>query len=378
MNAFSYWEHKHFWGFWDFIVIGSGITGLTSAIHIKKRNKNAKIAVFEKGVLPTGASTKNAGFACFGSVSEILDDLEKQSEESVFGLIEKRFRGLGELKKLLGEENIGLEETGSFEIFMNSETELYERCLGSLSYINAELVNTIGVQAFWDAGNRIGEFDFAGVDHMIVNKEEGVIDTGLMMKNLIALARSLEIEIWNGIEVLNVLGSRSGQVKIQTSLGEATCANAIIATNGFARKLLPDLDVQACRAQVLITKPVKNLKPKGAFHHQMGYNYFRHVDSRILFGGGRHLNKQVENTDSFGTTLEIQEYLEKILREVILPETEVEVDLRWSGIMGMGGSKEIILKEIMPNVVCAVRLGGMGVAIGTQLGKEVAELFLPE
>jgi len=378
MNAFSYWEHKHFWGFWDFIVIGSGITGLTSAIHLKKRNKNAKIAVFEKGVLPTGASTKNAGFACFGSVSEILDDLENQSEESVFKLIEKRYRGLGELKKLLGEDKIGLEQTGSFEIFMNTETELYEHCLGSLSYINAELVNTIGKQAFWDAGDRIKEFGFASIDHMIINKEEGVIDTGLMMKNLIALAISLEIQIYNGIEVLNIQGSNTGAVKVNTSLGEATCKSGIVATNGFAKKLLPELDVQACRAQVLITNPIKNLKPKGAFHHQKGYNYFRHVDNRILFGGGRHLNKQKENTDSFDTTLEIQEYLEQILREVILPETKFEVDMRWSGIMGMGASKEVILKEIMPNVVCAVRLGGMGVAIGTQLGKEVAGLVLSE
>lgn len=378
MNAFSYWEHKHFWGFWDFIVIGSGITGLTTSIYLKKRNKSAKIAVLEKGILPSGASTKNAGFACFGSVSEILDDLENQSEKSVFSLIEKRYKGLAELKRLLGEENIGFEQSGSFEIFMNTETEIYEHCLGSLSYINAELVNVIGKQAFWDAGNRIGEFGFSGVNHMIVNKEEGLIETGVMMKNLINLARSLDIQIFNGVDVINLMSSSAGNVSVETQMGEVHCKTAIVATNGFARKLISGLDVQPCRAQVLITKPIKSLKLHGAFHHQKGYNYFRHIDNRVLFGGGRHLNKEVENTDSFGTTLEIQEYLERLLKEVILPEIDFEIDLRWSGIMGMGKSKEVILREIMPNIVCAVRLGGMGVAIGTQLGKEVAEMISPE
>jgi len=40
-----------------------------------KLNPNAKIIVIEKGMLPQGASTKNARFACFGTVSEILEDI---------------------------------------------------------------------------------------------------------------------------------------------------------------------------------------------------------------------------------------------------------------------------------------------------------------
>jgi len=372
MDAFSYWERKHFWGIWDFIIIGSGITGLATAVNIKKRNKNAKIAIFEKGALPSGASTKNAGFACFGSVSEILDDLENQSEKSVFELIERRYKGLNELRNLLGDKNIGYEACGGYEIFMNDESENYEHCLASLSYINAELVNTIGKQSFWEVSHRVNDFGFAEVDHMIINKEEGVIDTGLMMKNLLQLARELRIDIWNGLEVNHIANTGSGRIEIDTQLGKATCNKTVIATNGFARKLLPDVDVSPCRAQVLLTKPIKELKPQGAFHHHKGYNYFRHIDNRILFGGGRHLSKDSETTTDFGTTMEIQNYLEKILEEVILPNREIEIDMRWSGIMGMGKSKEVILKEVLPNAVCAVRLGGMGIAIGTQLGKEAA------
>lgn len=375
MNAFSYWEHKHFWGFWDIIIIGSGITGLTASIYLKKRNKNAKIAVFEKGILPTGASTKNAGFACFGSTSEILDDLSHQSENSVFQLIEKRFKGLKALRNLLGDEKIGYEHCGGYEIFLDAETEQYRNSLGSLSYLNAELVNAIGTQALWDATDQIGNFGFAGVSNMLVNKEEGIIDTGLMMKNLIELARSEGVEIWNGVDVKEIQSNEYGKVQLETQIGDVTCKKAVIATNGFAKKLLPDLDVAPCRAQVLITEPVKGLKPKGAFHHNCGYNYFRHIDNRILFGGGRHLDKDTENTAEFSTTETIQNYLEQMLVTNILPKVPFKIDYRWSGIMGMGKSKEVIVKEIMPNIVCAVRLGGMGVALGSQLGHEVAEIL---
>jgi hypothetical protein len=34
--------------------------------------KNTENTSAGKGMLPHGASTKNAGFACFGSISEIL------------------------------------------------------------------------------------------------------------------------------------------------------------------------------------------------------------------------------------------------------------------------------------------------------------------
>jgi len=66
----------------------------------------ASILILEKGVLPQGASTKNAGFACFGSLSEILGDLQSHTEEEVLTLIEKRWNGLQLLRKNLIDRNI--------------------------------------------------------------------------------------------------------------------------------------------------------------------------------------------------------------------------------------------------------------------------------
>ncbi|MBA3901114.1 MAG: FAD-binding oxidoreductase, partial [Bacteroidetes bacterium] len=80
----SYWEQETFFSNVALTVIGSGIVGLSAAIHFKKLNPNAKVIVLERGILPNGASSKNAGFACFGSPSEILDDLKHQSEQETF------------------------------------------------------------------------------------------------------------------------------------------------------------------------------------------------------------------------------------------------------------------------------------------------------
>ena len=53
---------------------------------------------------------------------------------------------------------------------------------------------------------------------------------------------------------------------------------------------------------MLITKPIKNLHIKGTFHLDKGYYYFRNIDDRILFGGGRNLDFKTEETTEFGQT----------------------------------------------------------------------------
>ena len=60
---------------------------------------------------------------------------------------------------------------------------------------------------------------------------------------------------------------------------------------------------------------------------------------------------------------------------MILPSTSFEIDYTWAGIMGVGNTKNNIVKQYSENIVCAVRMGGMGVAIGSLIGKEAAELL---
>lgn len=373
MKEFSYWERKHFWNYWDYTIVGSGITGLTASIFIKRKYPKAKVVIIERGMLPSGASTKNAGFACFGSMSEILDDLKTTSEEAVFNLIKNRFNGLAALRNLLDDKQTGYIPTKGFEIFTNNEREIYENCMQQLPFVNETIAQTVGHKTFENANNQIDHFGLKGVDHMISNAYEGTIDTGLMMKNLLNLAQAEGIEIYNGVEVLDI-DHLSENPRVNTNYGELKTGKVVVATNGFAGRLFPEKDVKPARAQVIITKPIKNLKIKGCFHHLLGYNYFRNIDDRVLLGGGRHLNKAGEETYEMGNTEEITSYLKDLMKSIILPDVDFEIDQEWSGIMGVGQSKDVILEKVGPSTIAAFRFGGMGVALGTYIGNSVAEM----
>lgn len=371
----SYWERDTFFNSIDVAIIGSGIVGLSAALWLKKQSPKQNIIILERGMLPMGASSKNAGFACFGSPGELLDDLKKHSENELFALVEKRWKGLQKLRKNLGDAAIDFQHWGGYEVF--DKREHYSECADQLTYLNKQLFHITGKQnTYLPADEKIKTFGLQQVKHMLVNTEEGQIDTGKMIHSLIKQVRSAGVEIINGIDI-KTLEEDPRQLTLVTTSGlRVHCKQVIIATNGFAKQLLPDLNVQPARAQVLITHPVPQLRLKGTFHYTSGYYYFRNIGNRVLLGGGRNLDFSTEETTHLGLTQLVQDKLEELLKQMILPYTDHTIDLRWSGIMGLGAEKTSIVKAISNNIFCAVRMGGMGISIGSLIGEEVAELAL--
>ncbi len=367
----SYWERKTWLRNIDFAIVGSGIVGLSTALLLRKKYPKGKIVVFEKGMLPSGASTKNAGFACFGSLSEILDDLKSHSEEEVVQLVRNRVEGLQLLRETLGDTQLDYQEHGSYELFSLKDKDLFDECQYKMEYVNELLFPLFKSEVFSVVENRFG---FENIHtNLIFNKFEGQIDTGEMMLGLIKKASEANVLILNNTEITSISDKNTEVLLEVNGNEELSVRKVLIATNGFAKQFLAE-DVQPARAQVVVTKPIKDLKVKGTFHLDKGYYYFRNVDDRILFGGGRNLDFTTEETTSLGLTELVQNKLEELLSTTILPDTPFEVDTRWSGIMGVGKQKKPIVRSLSNNVYCGVRLGGMGVAIGSSIGMQLANL----
>ena len=369
--TFSYWEIKSWLSNIDYTIVGSGIVGLNCALQLQLKFPKAKILVLERGILPQGASTKNAGFACFGSLSEILEDLISHSEDEVVELVKKRKDGLDILRKNLSDSKLDYNQYGGFELFNTQDQELYEACLSKKESVNELLYPVFQDAVFSTKPNR---FNFENIqESYIVNQFEGQIDTGKMMEALLFKVQSKGIKILNNITV-EAFTESLNNVEIKTNHFQFKSHKLIIATNGFAQQLLNE-KVKPARAQVLITKPIKDLHIRGTFHLDRGYYYFRNIDDRILFGGGRNLDFKGEETTIMEETKLVQNKLEELLKHTILPNTPFEIDYRWSGIMGVGNQKKPIVKQISNHVYCGVRLGGMGVAIGSTIGLELAQLL---
>lgn len=372
----SFWERQSFFSSIDIAIIGSGLVGLSAALHLKEKQPDLKVVIFERGSIPTGASTRNAGFACFGSLTELADDLQTHTEEQVFSLVEKRWRGLQRLRERIGDGNMDFHPNGNYELFSKEEKNIFEDCREQIDYFNKNVGKAIGKKNVYQVvDSEISTFGFGGTQHLIKNNFEGQINTGKMMRRLLDLAIQKGVKIFNGITI-NKIKEQSDKVFLLTENGwEIPAEKVLVATNGFTQNLFENLKVTPARNQVLITKPISNLKVKGCFHYDRGYVYFRNVADRILLGGARNLSAKAESTEEFGTTGLIQNALLKILETVILPNQKFEIDTWWSGILGVGDVKSPIVKMHSDKIGIAVRMGGMGVAIGSLIGEEGAEMI---
>ncbi|RFS19825.1 FAD-binding oxidoreductase [Chitinophaga silvatica] len=371
----SYWEKSSFLHY-DYIIIGSGIVGLSAALSLKTLAPQSSVLVLERGMLPTGASTKNAGFACIGSLTEILADLKTMPPAQVVELVNLRRTGLQLLRSRLGDENIGYKENGSFELIGTKE----EGALEQLSAVNV-LLNELfdGQPAFTRVDYLIDSFGFhkPAVSALISNNFEGELHTGKMMKALINLALRNGIEIKTGCEVteINDYNTSVGVAVHDALMREEIVFSAkkvLVCTNAFTRKLLPSEPLVPGRGQVLITDPIPDLPFKGVFHMEEGYYYFREIDGRVLFGGGRQLDFEGETSTEFRFNDRIQQELNHLLQTVILPGRNFSIADRWTGIMAFGETKQPLIHHYSDNVIVGVRMGGMGVAIGSKVGEMIA------
>jgi gamma-glutamylputrescine oxidase len=371
----SYWEKKHFVDY-EIVVIGGGIVGLSTAIQYKQKFPFSKVLVLERGIFPCGASSRNAGFACFGSLTEILDDLSHMSESDVVDLVAKRYRGLLSIRNFFGDKALGYLPSKGFELLTSKELP----ALGSLSRIN-KLLNPIFSSTVFEQLDPIAQFGFSEkVKAVVRNNFEGELDSGKFLMALWEKCQELNIKILTGSKVLEI-DVEGKKVLVQNPTEkEAICFQAskiAVCTNAFTNQLLPDLDIQPGRGLVMVTKPIAKWVPfSGTFHYDKGYVYFRNVENRILLGGGRNIDFESEKTLSMEANPKIKEYLLHILKDIIIPDTDVEIDMEWTGIMAFGKDKKPLVEMVSQNIGVAVRLGGMGVAIGWQTAEELVNLLI--
>lgn len=365
----SIWELETFYRKRDVIIIGAGFSGLWTAIAIKEKYLGKSVLIIERNAVPLGASTRNAGFACFGSLTEIIADAQKMGWEKTLELVKMRFEGLEKIRKYFRNNEIDFELTGGYEILNNDEP------LQQLDLVNEKLKTITGLDKTYVLNQqKIAEFGLGKSEFLVENPCEGSLHSGKLLQKLLEKCHELKVEFLFGTEVERI-DENTDETEIHLSGNLSVKADKVIyCTNAFSAKFLEKEEIIPARGQVLLTEPIDGLKLKGTFHYDEGFYYFRNLGNRVLLGGGRNQDFKTEETTAFETTEFLQNHLEKFLKEVILPGQQVKIALRWSGIMAMGSEKTPIVKQLSERQFCAVRLSGMGVALAPKIGEMMADM----
>jgi glycine/D-amino acid oxidase-like deaminating enzyme len=405
--AISVWEQSTYFAPKDLVIVGCGFVGLWTAYEAIHQNPKLQITILERGTIPSGASTRNAGFSCFGSVSELMSDIQLMGEAAMLETVKMRYDGLQRIQEVFKAKEIDYNQWGGYELFEGKKTNkhakgkvskinkgassdesgLYDisKLESDIAYLNKILAPALKtpkkngkyLPIYTNASKDIQKLGFQGIEALAFNQLEGQLNSAKLVLALQKAVQAKGVQILFGTEVQKFKSHKKG-VTITTNLdAPLETKQFLVCTNGFAKQLITGLDVVPARGQVFVTEPIKNLKFKGCFHFDEGYYYFRNLGNRLLLGGARNADFKNEKTYSLETSATIQKVLEQFMMQRILPKgsKKPKIELRWSGTMGMGSIKKPIIEQVQPNVYCAVRMSGMGVAIAPIVAQKASKLM---
>lgn len=367
----SFWEEDVWPLEVDVLIVGGGIVGLHAALHLQNQRPDYKIMVVEAGWNQQGASTKNAGFVCLGSPSELLEDIRLRGEEECLRTLQMRFRGTEYLRQQAQKSDLDFKDEPGYELFEKEDSDLFDLCCEKLTYLNEIFLEATGLSNQFSPVQKL--YDITGASGIIQCQYEGNIHPGKWIKNLLSEAMRLGVNVLRGVRYLSH-ENEADELVCTLSVGRVRCKRIVFATNGYRDFDPGEVDLTRVKNQVYLTDDWSGALP-GTYHASRGFIYFRKIGQKLLIGGARHLDAHAEN-DMYNH--EIESYLMNYLNQHLPSTKGLTFIQKWTGFLGIGESKYPVVKKLRDREYVAVRLGGMGVAIGAEVGKQAAELCLED
>ncbi|MEO7313229.1 MAG: FAD-binding oxidoreductase [Chitinophagaceae bacterium] len=375
----SIWEKESFYKPVDIIIAGSGLMGLWAAYELKSRAPGLEVLILDKNNVPTGASTRNGGFACLGSPTELLRNSETMGTAAMLDIVGARNRGILKIRHVLGDAAVAFDACGGYEC-ITKDYKYFHQLKGKLEWLNALLETVTGHRTtFIENTTDLANFGLTGFNTIIENKFEGALHSGMLMQSLMQLVKEKGVQIMMGEEVKGWQQNQE-DLALFTTNHQFKTQKLIVATNGFTNSLLPALNVEPARGQVIVTRPIEGLKLRGTFHYNEGFYYWRHLENRVLLGGARNMAMDEERTDNLQVSETIQAELERFLMEHILKDYALPagglIENRWAGLMGFTEDKKPQVTRVENHVWAAISCNGMGVALTPIIAEQLATAVL--
>jgi len=365
----------------DVAVIGAGITGLSAAYTLAKQGVN--VIVLEAESIGWGASSRNGGMALTGLKLPMQTIIKRYGKSLARDLFQCSLDSVSTVEQIVNEEKIdcGFARTG--HLLVANKPQHYEALKEEVEFMAKEFNHNVRVVPPQNLQGEIGSSIYHGglVDEVSAGLNPAQYVAGLASAagkagaRLHARARVDRIE---RRETSSPLGKR---FSIQTKRGSLNAESVFVATAGYTgnatkklqKKVIP-IGSFIIATERIPDKLAYQLSPKNRmiFDYKHYLNYFRLWDNRMIFGGRAAFFPETENT--------IKRSAEILRREMIqvYPQLkDVKVEYVWGGTLDFAFDMMTHVGND-DGVYYALGYAGHGVAMGTYLGKTVAEAMIKD
>ena len=354
----------------DICVIGGGLTGVSSALHLVQ--KGFSVALVEARTLGWGASGRNGGQLGIG--------MRKDQQ-----FIEKKL-GLDHAKELwkLGLEAVNQSKKLISQYKIDCNLQKGVLSAGYYKKNHAEFLNEIE--------HMVKYYDFYG--YKFLNNEEiqneiktKIYNSGLLntnsyhinpLKLLLGLAKQLtklKVKIYEKSPIIKIFEELDG-VKVFSKFGTIKARKVVVGCNGYLDNLLGNVrnKFMPINNYIIATEPLGENKAKEIIKNNYAVSdtrflidYYRFSeDWRMIFGGGEtYTGKFVNNSKNF--------VLKRMLN-VFPMLNKYKIEYSWGGTLAITVNRLPCFGSLMNDkIIYAHGYSGHGLALSILAGKLISE-----
>lgn len=363
-------ETKNF----DVVIVGAGISGISTAYWLEKEDPGLKIAVVEKARLGFGATGRNAGFITCGSVEHFNRLVGKhglQEATEIWKFSETNLKLLENEIIQDSDKKLQFEKKGCYSLAAN-DSEFHE--LKKVAEIMGNLKIPVQITSQSEVEKNLGAVQFVGGIKYLDDATTHPIQLLEKMASLLKNTRLIE-----GTEVFSVTADSTGTRFVKTDQGTIETSMVIYALNGYSPSIHPYFadKIYPTRGQILMMEKVPFFM-EGPCYANFYLDYFRQIPSgELLIGGFRQLEKATEVGYSDHITEVIQEALHKFVVTHLPQYQGKSISHRWSGVMGFSKDGQPLVGSL-PEDNQIFFLGGYtghGLGLAFHCGKTLVDLI---
>ncbi|MHC1551326.1 NAD(P)/FAD-dependent oxidoreductase [Phyllobacterium sp. K27] len=368
-------EHSPPEGHYDVAIIGGGFTGLSAALHLAKAG--IRVAVFEAGLVGSGASGRNGGHLNNGLAHSFIAAKQHLGAERAKTLYKAFDDSIDTIERIVGEENIDCSFRRAGKLKLASKPAHFDGLARNFEAIHAEVDPDTALLRRDELAGEIGATDFHGG---MLSTKSAMMHMGRYIAGLATAAVHHGAEIFETTPV-SERKKVNGVNQLVTSRGTITADSIILATGAyttdsftyFRKRIIP------VGSFIIATRPLTDSEIGATLPGNRTYvtsmnigNYFRLApDNRMIFGGRARFSATSDQRSDAKSGAILRANLVRIFPHL----ANVEIDYCWGGLVDMTQDR-YPRAGFADGVWYAMGYSGHGAQISTQMGIFLAEAIL--